>query len=210
MKSSVELLNEIMKEIGEDWKKSLDTYLKQELDEIEAGEAFPYNNLFSEFIDVYKEDVIDNKASILKQIEKIINNDLLLNRLKVYVDKLLEAYHAINPLRVLEVQDHKKAMGLIDYVFEQIVLRYNPDAKERYAEFGLEKEGEFLAVAGVLNSLSTFIVAQNLHREATVEVIRFNTRLSKEISEYVATIMDQNFENLKTKIILEMLYKKNS
>lgn len=210
MKSSIELLNEIIKEIGEDWKKCLDTYLKQESDETDVEEAPSYDNLFSEFINAYKEDVIDNKSSILKQIEKTINNDLLFNRLKGYVDKLLEAYNAINPLRVLEVQDCKKAMGLIDFAFEQVVLRYNPDAKEKYAEFGLEKEGEFLVIAGVLNSLSTFIIAQNLHREATAEVIRFNTRLSKEISEYIAEIMDQNFESLKTKIILEMLYKKNS
>lgn len=210
MKNSIELLKEIIKEIGEDWKRCLDTYLKQELEEIDVEEAYPYNDLFSEFINAYKEDVIDNKTSILNQIEKLINNDLLLNCLKSYVNKLLNAYHAINPLRVLEVQNREKAIELVGLVFEQVILRYNPDAKNKYKEFGLEKESEFVDIAGVLNSLSTFIVVQNLHREAMTEVIRLNTRLSKEISEYIAESVDKNFESLKSKIILEMIYKRNS
>lgn len=201
MKNSIEILNTIIETIGDEWKKYLDTYLKK--DEIEGTPQ--YTELLSEFINAYKEDVIDNKIPVLTQIEKTIDNDLLFNSLKGYTDALLEAYHAIAPLRVLEIKDYKRAVRLVDFIFEQIILRFDPNAKKKYKEFEFEKEEEMLLVIGVLNSLCTFIVCHNLHKTAMADTIRLNTRLSRDISEYIAEIIDQNFEQLKTKIILEKL-----
>lgn len=206
MKSSIQLLNDIIETIGDDWKKSLDTYLKGEEDETDAEEVAQYSNLFSDFVNAYKEDVIDNATSVLQQIEKNINNDLLFNNLQNHVKKLLRAYNAINSLRVLEVQDYKKATRLVDFIFEQVIIRYDSNADESYTEFGLETEEEFRLISGVLDSLCTFIVSQNFHRKAMAEIIRFNTRLSRDISEYISDIIDQNFESLKTKIILEKIF----
>lgn len=206
MKSSIQLLNDIIETIGDDWKKSLDTYLKGEEDETDVEGVAQYSNLFSDFVNAYKEDVIDNATSVLQQIEKNINNDLLFNNLQNHVKKLLRAYNAINSLRVLEVQDYKKATRLVDFIFEQVIIRYDSNADESYTEFGLETEEEFRLISGVLDSLCTFIVSQNFHRKAMAEIIRFNTRLSRDISEYISDIIDQNFESLKTKIILEKIF----
>lgn len=206
MQNSIEVLNKIIKKIGEDWKKCLDTYLKYESGEIDAEEMPQYGGLFVEFVNAYKEDIIDDKASVMKQMEKKINNDLLFNDLNDYIDKLLEAYNAINPLRVLEVQDYQKAKKLVDFIFDQVIIRLNPNAQEKYADFGLGNKEEFLNVGGVINSLCTFIVLQNLHKDAMPEMIRLNTRLSKDLTEYIAEKTDQNFESLKTQLILKKVF----
>lgn len=206
MQESIKILNQIIKEIGEDWKKGLDTYLKYESDEMDAEMMPQYNSLFEKFVNTYKEDIIDDKASVMKQVEKIINNDLLFSDLNEYIDKILEAYNAINPLRVLEIQDIQKAKKLVDIIFDQVILRLNPNVQDRYAEFGLGNQEEFFNVGGVLNSICTVIVSQNLHKDAMSGMIRFNTRLSREISEYISDKIDQNFESLKMQLILKKLY----
>ena len=205
MKSSVELLDEIIEMAGDEWKKYLDLYLKRETEDDE--ETCEYVEYFDTFIETYKEDLLDNKKKNLTQIEKKLNNDLLSANLKNYMDKILEAYHAINPLRVLEVQDIDKAKEFLDFAFAYEILRFDPDAKEKACQkFELEKE-EITAVMGVLDSLCTFIVSRNLHSDAMGEVIRYNTRLSKELSTYIAEAIEYNFDKLQMKIVVEKLFR---
>lgn len=202
MKTSIEVIDEIIKIKGEEWKKYLNDGLKTEDD----GNLSEEMKLFEYFIEAYKEDIYKNNKKVLEQVEKKINNDLLYTDMKEYVDKLMEAYTLIYPLRVLEVRDKEKVLALIDYIFNEGIIRYNPNIEEKYKEYGLEVKEELENILGVLDSISTFVVANNLCKNAIGETIQYNLRLSHELSKYIAEIIDKNFEKLRTIIIVKKLY----
>ena len=201
MIKSVECLKRIIEEYGEGWKKQLAIYLDGEREDEGIGE----DTYFLQFMNAYKEDVISGNVAELRKVEKLIYNDLLYNDLRLYMDQMLNVYYAIEPLRILEIKDYDKAVQLVDYIFEQNIVRYNIDAAERYQEYGLESEEHFVDIAGVLDSMCNFVVSNNFHINTINKIAYQNTRLSKNLCKYVAEKVDMYFEQLRMKLILEGL-----
>ena len=203
MKTSIELLEEIISGYGEEWKRKLNIFFERVNEGTEIEE-----NLIEDFLIACKEDILDGNKSTLELVEKRLDNDLLYDKFKDYMGERLEAYYAIAPLRVLEKKDEKKAADLVDAVFDEAILRVSLEIEEKYSEFMLENEEEMADIVAVLDSMCTFIVSNNLSEKAMEGVIQYNVRLSKKISKYIAKKINDNFETLKTKIILQKLYSK--
>lgn len=202
MKSSLEYLEKIIELYGDNWKKRIDTYLNQEdSDEKDDNESY-----IEEFLNAYKEVVIENNESEMKKVERIIDNDLLFNDIKVYVENLLNIYYAAESLRVLEVKDSRLAEKLVDSIFEQCIIRLNPAIIAQYKEFEIASEDAFRSLASVLASLGTFSVRNNLYIDEITNVIYRNTRLSKTMCQYISGKIDKNFEQLRLMLIMQKLY----
>lgn len=201
MKNSADYLRELIEYAGDEWKKRLDAYLHNEkCDNKEERE------LIDTFIDAYKEDTINNVTATLKKIEQTISNDLLFNELKQWADTSLGAYYATEALRILEIEDYDLAVRLIDCIFEEAVVRFNPDIDEKYEEFGLKSEDAILDIISVLLSLCEFTVKRSLYTDAIYETIYRNTRLSKKMCRYITNKINKNYEEIRMKLILEKLY----
>lgn len=203
MKNSIEYLQQLIANLGNDWKQELDAYLKNE-DSMLKDENESY---FLEFSNACKEEIIENKASNMQKIEKIIDNDLLFKNLQSYFDNLLTPYYASSPLRILEIKNVEAASHVIDKVFEQAILRYNPDISSKYLDFGFENQDTFIDFLNVIDSMCTFVITKNLYSTSINELIYSNTRLSKKLCKHMTNLIDKNFEQLKTKLILEKLYQ---
>lgn len=201
MKDSIGILKELMSRGGEDWKKKLDAYLQGNQTDNEEEE------LYLSFLGACEEDVIENKADILKKIEKMVNNDLLYGDLMGRIKNSLEAYYDMEPLRVLEVKDYQMALRLVDHVFEKAIVRFDPDVDEAYGEFGLDSNSTYIEIISVFVSLCEFIICKNLHRNAMVDVIYRNIRLSKKMCNYIADKIDNYFDQIRMKLILEKMYE---
>lgn len=207
MTSSIEYLKILIEKAGNDWKQQLNSYLEDtSSDNITDKESRAY---FQKFINAYKEEVIGNKTDAIKKTEKLLNNDLLYNSLNAYIDNSLALYYAGEPLRVLEIKDIEKAYKLVDLVFEQAMLRYNPQIANNYEEFYFESKDTFVSILNVFESLCTFIVSRNLYRTAITEAISVNLRLSEKLCQYISDTIDRNFEHLQIKMLVEKLYSDN-
>ncbi len=198
--TSIEILQNIEEALGTNWKKELDLYIKEEDLEEDKKE------LFSQFFSALKEDTIEARLSNLHEVEKMINNDLLYESVTNYVDDILSAYNAIAPLRAMEIKDGGLAQKIVDCVFDENILRYNPYLYMRYEEYELLSEDVFIDITTVLSSMCTFLVSQNSHYSIMEKFIYDHTRLSKKLCRYIADKINDNFEKIQMCLIMDKLY----
>lgn len=202
METSTKYLNKIIEAYGSNWLQQLDSYIKE--DNTADTEDDP---LFSDFISAYREATIDCKTSEIKKVEKLISNDLVFSQLNAYIEKRLSAYRAIEPLRIIDKTDPEKASKMVDLIYEQAIIRHNPDLDERFSEYGLADQDTFVGIISVLISLTTFIVTRNLYSSAIYDAVRLNTRLTASMCKHIADKIDQNFDQIRFRLIMEKLYE---
>lgn len=201
--TSVEQLNIVITKLGEDWKEKLDKFLKEEDVNIEdegRGEIV-------KFLNICKEEVIENETSTQKEVEQLVNNDLVYKNIQEYVNGQLRPYYATSVLRTIAVKDAERIKTVIKEIFDMVILRYNPQILQEYEKFGYVSEDAFIEFLNILDSMCSLIVKRNLHIDAIEKFIYMNTRLPKDTCKQMAKIIDKNFESLKMSYIIEELSK---
>lgn len=201
MKTSKQCLEEMIENLGSDWKEKLDYFLKNE----EANYEQMEKNCILNFLNACKEDVIEGDTKKLKNIEKLVDNDLLYKNITLYIEGILKPYFAAAPLRVSEVKDGEWTKKIIEEIFLNTILRFNPDMIDRYAEYGFNSEDAFTEYISTLDVLCSFVVERNFCYETIEEVVYSHLRLSKANCKIIATLIDSNFDKLKINYIIEKL-----
>lgn len=201
MDTSVDYLNKLIEVCGESWKQKLDFYLKDENADLDDNSK----NYIEDFLVGCKEEIIESKSSNLQKVEKIINNDLLYKNMRDYLDELLYPFYSFAPLRALDIKDSDKTQKMLKRVFEQTILRFNPDIIQNYEKYGFDNEKIFSDFINVLDSLCAFAVGKNLYYDAIEAFVYSQTRLSRNLCEKITDLIDENFNALKMNYIIEKL-----
>lgn len=204
MKNSAECLREVIDSIGETWKREMAAYLRDELEEAESQ-----SEVFEEFFDAYKEDIIGNKVSNLKEVEAMIENDLLIDQLKNYIEDMLSMYLTAEPLRVMEVKEYDMLIKVIDDIFDEAIIRFNPEFADAYEEYGFISRDMFIDNISVMETLSSFAVKKNFSLNAIEKLTYRNIRLSKKTCHHIANRINKAFDQIRFKLIIEKLYSDN-
>ncbi|MCM1234667.1 MAG: hypothetical protein NC489_31580 [Ruminococcus flavefaciens] len=198
---SIQYLNKLQEIAGEAWKQELDSYLKEEEDEL-SDES---KGCIIDFLMTYKEEIVDNRAADLREVEKKINNDLLYKNIKDYLDDLLEPYYAFAPLRVFYVKAPNEVFGLIEELFEQTILRYNIDILQEYEQYGFENMQAFGNFLNALDGICSYVVKRNMYSRAIEDFIYNQTRLPMALCQKITELIDVNFDSMKLSYIIEKL-----
>ena len=151
--------------------------------------------------------MIDNVQDELKKVAEEIDNDLLLGELKEYIDGLLSGYYAAEPLRIMEKKDYGNAVRLIDAIFEQYILRLNPEFIDSYEEYEFQMQKDFREVTYLLDSLVGFLVKRSLSKQAMVDAIYANISCRGICVGIFADLADRSFDRIQMKLIVDKLYE---
>lgn len=203
MKTSIECLKELIEQLGDDWKHVLDDFFKVEENELDDATS----NDIIDFLNVCKEEIIEDKTSSLQKVEKLIDNDLLYKNIQSYVDDMLRPYYASAPLRTLEVKNQELAIATVEEIFNRAILRFDPNIPKKYEEFGFENDNAFVEFLNILDSICTFVVGKNFCIEAIEDFCYAQTRLPKKLCKKIAELLDANLTQLKLNFIVEKLNK---
>lgn len=201
MKTSIEYLKDLVDVLGKDWKSKLDSYLKDEEIELNAESKECIENFFLVCI----EEIKDNKTSNLQKVEKMIDNELLYKNMKEYLDNLLRSFYAFAPLRALGVKEPDRAGEVMQQVFEQTILRFNPDIVKDYDQYGFDNVGAFAAFLNAQDGICSFLVGKNMYYGMMEDFIYTQTRLPKKLCAQMADLIEHHFEALKLNYIIEKL-----
>ncbi len=201
VEKSIKYLNKLQEMAGETWKQELDSYLKEEEEEL-SDES---RDCIVGFLMTYKEEVVENKTTNLQEVEKKINNDLLFKNLKDYLDNLLEPYYVFAPLRTFYVKAPKETPDLIEELFGQTILRYNFDILQEYEKYGFENMKAFGDFLNTLDGICAYVVKRNMYRGAIEDFIYNQTRLPGILCRKITDLIDANFESMKLSYIIEKL-----
>lgn len=121
LNDTLNILNRFQQVIGTEWDVYMDDILSGNvLLDKKDDESDEIRMLYEDFIINLKKLYAFGKNSCIQDVYNTLNQNVLIHRLKEFLDKELTHYRSLESLFELERQDFEKAFLLIDYVFTQI------------------------------------------------------------------------------------------
>lgn len=122
--------------------------------------------------------------------------------LQSHVNKSLVYYNILQPIRTTSYQNPEIVKKLIDDVFHNYILRYDPSINERYEIYSSEGENAINEIMRAIDRLTAFYAERLLIETEVEKDFEDETGFSKEICEFYAQLYEKHFQELKMNIIL--------
>ena len=115
---------------------------------------------------------------------------------------MLSIYFALFELRKLQKDDTEQGRKIIDFVFYNGILRFDPWLPRQYSEYGFEKPDEIIRTSQALTALTRYYIEHRFTVEAIRRDLYMETDFEEEICSYLAKLIDKNYLQLQLNITL--------
>ena len=191
-----------MNEIEPNWL----VIVKEELD----NDAVPQNReLAKKYNELWKNLRIALKRDRIRA-EEVFGNQIgdKVNWILKSVEDSLETYFSFEQLRIIQERSLSEAEEILRYLFENVIIYYNPKFPRKYRDFGFETVSKFLDMTIGLNGLVDFYIRSRYTIDIIKEDLADETGLKEELCELVAGIIKENYQTLQMGLIMSYLRKK--
>lgn len=191
-----------MNEIEPNWL----VIVKEELD----NDAVPQNReLAKKYNELWKNLRIALKRDRIRA-EEVFGNQIgdKGNWILKSVEDSLETYFSFEQLRIIQERSLSEAEEILRYLFENVIIYYNPKFPRKYRDFGFETVSKFLDITIGLNGLVDFYIRSRYTIDIIKEDLADETGLKEELCELVAGIIKENYQTLQMGLIMSYLRKK--
>ena len=191
-----------MNEIEPNWL----VIVKEELD----NDAVPQNReLAKKYNELWKNLRIALKRDRIRA-EEVFGNQIgdKGNWILKSVEDSLETYFSFEQLRIIQERSLSEAEEILRYLFENVIIYYNPKFPRKYRDFGFETVSKFLDLTIGLNGLVDFYIRSRYTIDIIKEDLADETGLKEELCELVAGIIKENYQTLQMGLIMSYLRKK--
>lgn len=191
-----------MNEIEPNWL----VIVKEELD----NDAVPQNReLAKKYNELWKNLRIALKRDRIRA-EEVFGNQIgdKGNWILKSVEDSLETYFSFEQLRIIQERSLSEAEEILRYLFENVIIYYNPKFPRKYRDFGFETVSKFLDMTIGLNGLVDFYIRSRYTIDIIKEDLADETGLKEELCELVAGIIKDNYQTLQMGLIMSYLRKK--
>lgn len=202
-------ITHFIQKAGEDWKeKLLDCIHEDETGDVEENLEDEFEDLCSSF----QEILIQENEEAIQLLKNRFDGELtVFYSLEKHVKETLFAFYYTAVLREKTKQSPEDARHIIDVIYQDFILRSNPNFFEFYTKkLGFETQESLKKLTFVVDSITDFVIEKNYAQTAIAEMIESHTRLDKEICCYTAKKIDEHFRELQIKLILQKLCRKES
>lgn len=122
-----------MTKAGNNWDIALDDMLSGKAGKEEYGEEL--FDLYTDFIHSAAELQLSGQGGLLREINKVLGQNILILRLQDCIACELARYYALKPLFSLEERSYETAILFIDYIFSRRIANSVYDIPELPASF---------------------------------------------------------------------------
>lgn len=119
-----------------------------------------------------------------------------------YIEPSIKAFNAFNCVRELNNQEAEK---LMDYLYDNVIIFYDPNFSSAYKQLGMNSQEEFVELAKNLDALTRYYVTRQFSQKAIVEDISDDLKLEENICTYMSQKIHDNFSIIQNALILEKL-----
>lgn len=211
MAQKIELsITHFIQKAGEDWKEKLLNCIHEEEENGDVGENL--ENEFDDLCNAFKEILMQENEEALQLLKDRFAGELtVFNSLEKHVKENMFAFYFTTVLREKAKQSLENAIYIVDIIYQHFILRNNPDFFELYTKkLGFETQESLEKLTFIFDSITEFVIEKNYTQTAISEMIESLTRLDKELCSHTAKKIDDHFQELQMKIILQKLGKQNS
>lgn len=189
------------KEQFPDWENMLKSYLTDGSNDIDSAAV----EGFWKLINLLCEAIKDEQCS-LDEASKLFGADLQKELDRLFHSRL-RPFFSCGLVRRNEEEKRIQLEDLIDEIWQQRIVRRNPNYQfEQKSIEGLtastEELGEFVTT---LSAIVDHCVSRLLNYDGMVYTIARQTRISQELSQYIARKIERDYEELRCNYIIKTL-----
>lgn len=144
------------------------------------------------------------KSDAFKETELL---DLFPQELHSFVQKLIDVHLKIfrdfAPLHAMYRENRPKAENIIDQIWQQYVIRFNPLRKIECSSGMTDKDLENLE--GALDGFAEYCGVRMLHYDAIVRRIKQETNLPNDLCAYIARKIEKDYQEIRMNYIVSRL-----
>lgn len=130
-----------------------------------------------------------SKKNLIEYIEKIINTSL-------------KRYYDVAKLREIENKNFYLAKAFINDMFDQCIIRFNPNFINRYEEYDFESSIQIENTISSFYFLFEFYASRGFEKNYIIDDLREELELSKELTNYCVELFEKNYMLIRQNIIM--------
>ena len=152
------------------------------------------------FFKIAKKEYKENKDAVEQLLDKYYGMyaSILINEIK----EMLKIYYALSEFRQIQENNLEKGERILDYIFENGILRFDPEFHKQYRQYGFETAEELIRTGQVLIALTRYYVEHRFTICAMQNDLQMETNLKQSICEYFANLIDKNYLQLQLSMVL--------
>lgn len=144
-----------------------------------------------------------------KVLNDIFEDRVICDILWKYVDRVLIYYKAFQPIREKSYSDPENTRKLLEDIFNNFILRIDPEIIDQYKDFAGTGEGEngIERVIYAIDGLTEYYVEHLFTQNMVENDFREETDLNSEICKYYAELYESHFQEIRLNMIMNGIGK---
>lgn len=183
-------------DIDEKWSSMIQTYLKEDIE--------PQNKdvlkAFDEFMSCACAKYKINSEELENELNKCLNEDA--KWIVKLIKNTLYAYIGLQEYRQLINENEEKGRQLLKYVFDNAIVRYDPDFYLQYKKWGIGSPKQLLKIASIFRGLTGYYIERRFAIQAIKKDLLEETGINDTVCEYYIELYEQNYMTLQLNYII--------
>lgn len=118
------------------------------------------------------------------------------------IKNTLYAYIRLQEYRQLINEDEEKGKQLLKYLFDNAIVRYDPEFYLQYKKWGLSSPKQLLKIASIFRGLTRYYIERRWAIQAIKKDLLDETGISDIVCDYYVELYEQNYMTLQLNYII--------
>ena len=140
---------------------------------------------------------------LFEKFEQMIDNDKFFELFNTYIENTLIFYRNLEGLRRGNLETQEKIKTFLDDVFQNHILRFDPEIAQRFEEYHLSSEEEADKAIQSIGSLTEYYIRRLYVTKYIIDDFKDETGFGDDICKYYAELLDKNFKEIKLNILMQ-------
>lgn len=177
------------------WKATLKAYLDGQREELDPDAMNQLMELIAEICDSVKQEKISEEEGAA------IFGEEMAPGVRQMIHSRLRPFYDFSPIRTLEEKMLPQIKNILDTVWDQYVIRFNPELRLELPNPMTEEELHRAEQA--LEAIANFCVSRTFSYEGILGTVRQQLVLSDELSEFIARRIDRDYSELRLNYLVQ-------
>lgn len=182
-----------------EWSSTIQKYIKENVEPQNKEIIKSFDRFMSYTCEKYKE----NPEELENELNKCLDKEA--NWIVELIENTLYAYVRLREYRKLIKEDEEKGKQLLKYVFDNTIVRYDPDFHLQYKKWGLSSSKQLLEIASIFRGLTVYYVERRFAVQAIKKDMLEETGISDTVCDYYIELFEQNYMTLQLNHIIMQL-----
>lgn len=182
-----------------EWSSTIQKYIKENVEPQNKEIIKSFDRFMSYTCEKYKE----NPEELENELNKCLDTEA--NWIVELIENTLYAYVRLREYRKLIKEDEEKGKQLLKYVFDNTIVRYDPDFHLQYKKWGLSSSKQLLEIASIFRGLTVYYVERRFAVQAIKKDMLEETGISDTVCDYYIELYEQNYMTLQLNHIIMQL-----